>query len=157
MLNGLNLVEVSQCSLCILAFSLVFTLYLSNTQSFQQNRHIIFHTLVALKLLVDRQIDRQTDRRTDGWTHRPTTVTLAAHARRGLTTLPQKVFPILLQSPYTKSANAGTFTCTCTCRFKIPFHVHVYNYVHVAQNYAPALTYMYMYMYICIVSMEGVQ
>ena len=29
-LNGLNLVEVSQCSLCILAFSLVFTPYLSN-------------------------------------------------------------------------------------------------------------------------------
>ena len=29
-LNGLNLVEVSQCSLCILAFSLVFTPYLPN-------------------------------------------------------------------------------------------------------------------------------
>ena len=29
-LNGLNAVEVSQCSLCILAFSLVFTPYLSN-------------------------------------------------------------------------------------------------------------------------------
>ena len=29
-LNGLNLVEVSQCSLCILGFSLVFTPYLSN-------------------------------------------------------------------------------------------------------------------------------
>ena len=29
-LNGLNLVEVSRCSLCILAFSLVFTPYLSN-------------------------------------------------------------------------------------------------------------------------------
>ena len=29
-LNGLNLVEVSQCSLCMLAFSLVFTPYLSN-------------------------------------------------------------------------------------------------------------------------------
>ena len=29
-LNGLNLVEVSQCSLCILTFTLVFTLYLSN-------------------------------------------------------------------------------------------------------------------------------
>ena len=28
--NGLNAVEVSQCSLCILAFSLVFTTYLSN-------------------------------------------------------------------------------------------------------------------------------
>ena len=29
-LNGLNAVEVIQCSLCILAFSLVFTPYLSN-------------------------------------------------------------------------------------------------------------------------------
>ena len=28
--NGLNAVEVSQCSLCILAFPLVFTPYLSN-------------------------------------------------------------------------------------------------------------------------------
>ena len=60
-------------------------------QSFQQNRHIIVHGLVALKMLVslishfvacsprtvvDRQIDRQT--------HRSTTVTLTAHARRGL-------------------------------------------------------------------------
>ena len=55
-------------------------------QSFQQNRHIIFHALVALKLLVSLisrlvacsariVVDRQTDR---------TTVTLAAHARRGL-------------------------------------------------------------------------
>ena len=53
-LNGLKLVEVSQCSLCILAFSLVFTPYghISRTQSFQQNRHIFFLALVALKLLV---------------------------------------------------------------------------------------------------------
>ena len=29
-------------------------------------------------------VDKQTDRRTDGHTHRTTTVTLAAHARRGL-------------------------------------------------------------------------
>ena len=28
--NGLNLIEVSQCWLCMLAFSLVFTPYLSN-------------------------------------------------------------------------------------------------------------------------------
>ena len=32
----------------------------------------------------DRRKDRQTEGRTDGLTHRPTTVTLAAHARRGL-------------------------------------------------------------------------
>ena len=30
------------------------------------------------------QTDRRKDGRTDGLTHRPTTVTLAAHARRGL-------------------------------------------------------------------------
>ena len=67
--------------------------HISRTQSFQQNRHIIFHALVALKLLVSLisrlvacsariVVDRQTDRHTD---HVPTTVTLAAHARRGLT------------------------------------------------------------------------
>ena len=58
------------------------------------NRHIIFLSLVALKLLVSlisrlvacspriecAQTDEQTNRRTD----RTTTVTLAAHARRGL-------------------------------------------------------------------------
>ena len=63
--------------------------HISRTQSFQHNRHINFHALVALKLLVSLisrlvacsariVVDRQTDR------HRPTTVTLAAHARRGL-------------------------------------------------------------------------
>ena len=65
--------------------------HISRTQSFQQNRHIIFHALVALKLLVSL-ISRLVacsarivvDRRTDGRTHRPTTVTLASHARRGL-------------------------------------------------------------------------
>ena len=66
--------------------------YISRTQSFQQNRHIIFHALVALKLLVSLisrlvacsariVVDRQTNKQTHG----PTTVTLAAHARRGLT------------------------------------------------------------------------
>ena len=66
--------------------------HISRMQSFQQNRHIIFLALVALKLLVSLIIclvacsarivvDTQTDRqRTD----RHTTVTLAAHARRGL-------------------------------------------------------------------------
>ena len=72
--NGLNAVEVSQCSLCILAFSLVFT------QSFQQNRQFLFRPLVVMKMLVslisrlvacstrivvDKQTDRQTDRQTD--------------------------------------------------------------------------------------------
>ena len=76
--------------ICILALSLVFTPYLSNAVV-SANRHIIFHALVALKLLVSLisrlvacsariVVDRQTNRQT----HRPTTVTLAAHARRGL-------------------------------------------------------------------------
>ena len=69
--------------------------HISRTQSFQQNRHINFPALVALKLLVSLisrlvacsariVVDRQTDRQADRQTHRPTTVTLAAHARRGL-------------------------------------------------------------------------
>ena len=56
---------------------------------------LFFHALVALKLLVlliSRLVacsarivaDKQTDRQTDRHTHRTTTVTLAAHARRGL-------------------------------------------------------------------------
>ena len=99
MLNGLNLVEVSQCSLCILAFWLV-SHHISRTESFQQNRLINFLALVALKLLVslisrlvacsarivvDKHTNKHTDRQTDRQTHRTTTVTLAAHARRGLT------------------------------------------------------------------------
>ena len=50
--------------------------HISRTQSFQQNRHIGFHALVALKLLVSLisrlvacsariVVDRQTDRHTD--------------------------------------------------------------------------------------------
>ena len=58
----------------------LFSRHISRTQSFQQNRHIIFHALVALKLLVslisrlvacsarivvDRPTDRQTNKQTD--------------------------------------------------------------------------------------------
>ena len=57
--------------------------------------NVVFHALVALKLLVSlisRLVvcsarivaDKQTDRQTDRQTHRTTTVTLAAHARREL-------------------------------------------------------------------------
>ena len=78
----------------------LFSRRISRTQSFQQNRHISFHALVAPKLLVslisrlvacnariivDKQTNRQTDRH-----HRPTTVTLAAHARRGLIIILEK-------------------------------------------------------------------
>ena len=71
----------------------LFSLHISRTQSFQQNRHIDFPALIALNLLVSLisrlvacsariVVDKQTDRQT----HRTTTVTLAAHARRGLIT-----------------------------------------------------------------------
>ena len=55
---------------------------------------LVFQALVALKLLVSlmsRLVARSArivvDRQTDKQTHRTTTVTLAAHARRGLITL----------------------------------------------------------------------
>ena len=65
--------------------------HISRTQTFQQNRHMIFHALVALKLLVSL-ISRLVafsarivvDTQTVGQTHRPITATLAAHARRDL-------------------------------------------------------------------------
>ena len=74
-----------------IGFFSLFSRHISRTQSFQQNRHIVFLALVALKLLVSLisrlvacsariVVDKQTDRQT----HRATTVTLAAHARRGL-------------------------------------------------------------------------
>ena len=65
-------VEVSQCSLCILAFSLVFTPYLSDAVVLVKSPHY-FHALVALKMLVSLisrlvacspriVVDKQTDR-----------------------------------------------------------------------------------------------
>ena len=62
----------------------LFSRHISRTQSFQQNRHILFHALVALKLLislisrlvacsarivVDRQTNKQTDKQTDTQTN----------------------------------------------------------------------------------------
>ena len=72
-----------------IGFFASFSRHISRTQSFQQNRHINFLALVALKLLVSLisrpvacspriVVDTQTH------THRPSTVTLAAHACRGL-------------------------------------------------------------------------
>ena len=72
-------------------WSLTMPVSRSRTPSFWQNRHFSYRALVALKLLVSLLcrfvacsarivVDRQTDRQT----HRPSTVTLAAHARRGL-------------------------------------------------------------------------
>jgi len=63
---------------------------------FKQNRHITFQALVALEPLVslmswlgpcragitgDRRTHTQTDRQTHTQTHKPSTVTLGAHAR----------------------------------------------------------------------------
>ena len=78
-----------------IGFLACFSRHISRTQSFQQICHISFLALVALKLLVSLisrlvacsariVVHRQTDRQTDRQTHRTTTVTLAAHARRGL-------------------------------------------------------------------------
>ena len=74
-----------------IGFFACFSRHIYRTQSFQQNRHITFLALVALKLLVSlisRFVACSTrivvDRPTDRQTHRTTTVTLAAHARRGL-------------------------------------------------------------------------
>ena len=78
-----------------IGFFACFSRHISRTQSFQRNRYIIFLALVALKLLVllirrlvacsaRIVVERQTDRHTDKKTHRPSTVTLTAHARRGL-------------------------------------------------------------------------
>ena len=55
-------------------------------QSFQRNRHVLFLALVALKLLVSlisRLVACSARIVADRQTHRTTTVTLAAHARRG--------------------------------------------------------------------------
>ena len=157
-LNGLNLVGASQYSLCILDFSLVFTLYyLSNTQSFQQNRHIIFHAHVAPKLLVDRQTGGQTDTQINYCNPR------CACAPRVNNTTTEGI-PHFAASPYTESANAGTFTCRFKCHsvyLHVHVHVHVYMclllsfishlktciHVYVVQNYAPALTYMNNHVY----------
>ena len=67
----------------------LFSRHISRTQSFQQNYHVIFHALVALKLLVSlisclvdcsARIVVDTDRHTDQVLY----ITLAADARRGL-------------------------------------------------------------------------
>ena len=72
MLNGLNLVEVSQCSLCILDFSLVFHAISLKRSRFSKIATLICIALVAMKLLVSLisrlvacsariVVDRQTD------------------------------------------------------------------------------------------------
>ena len=87
-------VAVSPVQLCMFAFSLVFMAY-SRTQSFQENCLFILQDFVVLKPLVSLighlvacsariSVDTHTQRQTDRQTDKPTTVTLAVHARRGL-------------------------------------------------------------------------
>ena len=68
-------VEGKPVLICNWLFRL-FSRHISRTQSFQQNRHVDFHALVALKLMVSLisrlvacsariVVDRQTDRHTD--------------------------------------------------------------------------------------------
>ena len=65
----------------------LFSRHISGTQSFQENCHININVLVAQKPLVPligRLVACSARTRTDRQTNRPSTVTLAAHARRGL-------------------------------------------------------------------------
>ena len=97
-------------------------------RTFQQNRHIIFLALVALKLLVlliNHPVACSPRIVVD--THRPSTVTLAAHARRGLTIC--SLSPGLpITSVMRKAWNQGYTICTYV-------HIHVHT-----------CTYMYMYL-----------
>ena len=67
----------------------LFSRHISGTQSFQENRHVNINLLVVhnpLVPLIGRLVDCSARTRTDRQTDRTTTVTLAAHARRGLIT-----------------------------------------------------------------------
>ena len=83
-------VEVSWCDYAYWLFRL-FSRHISRTQSFQENRHFKFQVFIVLKTLVSL-IGRLQPcsariaayRQTDKHTHRPSTVTIGAHARRGL-------------------------------------------------------------------------
>ena len=71
----------------------LFSRHISGTQLFRENRHIVIHLLVVhnpLVPLIGRLVAcsarTRADRQTDTQTDRTTTITLAAHARRGLKT-----------------------------------------------------------------------
>ena len=94
--------ELVSANLHIGSFACFHAISLERSR-FSKNRHILFHALVALKLLVSLisrlvacsariVVDKQTNKQTNRQTHRPTTVTLAAHARRGLTRYVSLVF-----------------------------------------------------------------
>ena len=73
-----------------IGFFACFSCHISRTQSFQQNRHIIFVALKLLVSLISRPVACSprivVDTHTHRQTHRPSTVTLAAHVCRGLIT-----------------------------------------------------------------------
>ena len=65
----------------------LFSRHISGTQSFRENRHVNIHLLVVhnpLVPLIGRLVACSARTRADRQTDRPTTVTLAAHTRRGL-------------------------------------------------------------------------
>ena len=73
--------------ICILACSLGFHAITSErgTRHFKNEASVALNPLVSLVyLFVARGGKKRGNRRTDGQTDRPSTVTLAAHARRGL-------------------------------------------------------------------------
>ena len=79
--------------ICILAPSLCFTPKLSKSEFFEKNLYFENKASVALNPLVSligrlvaRSGRKSGNRRTDGRNDKTTTVTLAAHARRGLQT-----------------------------------------------------------------------
>ena len=77
-----------------IGFFACFSCHIARTQSFQQNRHVLFLALVALQLLVSlisRLVACSTRIVVDRQIHTPSTVTLAAHARRGLAIVPEKL------------------------------------------------------------------
>ena len=96
----------------------------SRTQSFQANRLIVFQVGVVLKTLISLigllepcsariYAHRQTDRLTDnGHTHRPTTVTLAADARRGLKRCTNEITALTMAQNY--GTDLPSYACACT-------------------------------------------
>ena len=77
-LNGLNLVEVSQCSLCILAFSLVVSPYLSNAVVSAKFQHYFSCPCSTEAIGITHKPNSRRQ------SNRPSTITLAVHARREL-------------------------------------------------------------------------
>ena len=61
-------------------------------------------------------VDKQTNRHTDGHTHRTTTVTLAAHARRGLISILFTIMALKITNLYTCTCRGGFTHIRCNLR-----------------------------------------